>query len=156
MRAGALVLLAALALAGCDSGDDEAKRERSPAAEPAEAKAIRSWSAAVNAGRYRRAASFFAEGAIVEQIEEVRLRDREAAIAFNRGLPCRADVTEVRDEGRTVIAAFRLRDGPGGPCEGDARVRFRLRDGKFTEWRQLSESPAPPGVEATILRSVLL
>ena len=145
MRTGAVVLLAALAVAGCDSGDDDGRRARSPAREPAEAKAIRDWSAAVNAGRYRRAASFFALGAIVEQAEEFRLRTREAAITFNRDLPCRADVTEVRDEGRTVIAAFRLRDGPGGPCEGDARVRFLFRGGKFAQWRQLPEPGSAPG-----------
>ena len=75
----------------------------------------------------------------------MRLGDRDAAIAFNRSLPCKADVTDVEDEGDTVLAAFRLRDGPGGPCDGAARVRFRFRDGKFSEWRQLAEPAQPEG-----------
>ena len=54
----------------------------------------------------------------MEQAEELRLADRDAAVAFNRSLPCKADVTDVEDEGDTVLAAFRLRDGPGGPCDG--------------------------------------
>jgi len=96
----------------------------------------------LNAGDYRRAASFFAEGAIIEQGGEIRLRDRAAAIAFNRSLPCRATVTEVEDEKETVLATFRLRqgDGPEQVCGGIARVRFKFKDGKFSEWRQLAET----------------
>ena len=52
------MLVAAVALAGCNS---------EPKDEPDEEQAIRAWSKAVNAERYRLAASFFAEGAIVEQ-----------------------------------------------------------------------------------------
>ena len=54
-------------------------------------------------------------------------------------------MTDVEDEGGTVLAAFRLRDGPGGPCEGSARVRFTFRGDKFSEWRQLVEQPQPQG-----------
>jgi len=148
----ALVAAAALGLAGCSLGDDaesplpggsEAGGERSRGGESDEAQAIRDWSAALNGERYEEAASYFAEGAIVEQAEELRLPDRAAAEAFNRSLPCKADLTGVEDEGDTFLAAFRLRGGPGGSCEGgSARVRFRFRDGKFSEWRQLP--PAPP------------
>lgn len=156
----ALLAAAALALAGCGGGGDKPDRAgsggtrteqpgpkaKAKAGEPAEAGAIRAWIAALNAGKYRRAADFFAKGAIVEQSREIRLKDRAAAIAFNLSLPCRADVTEVKDEGRTVIAAFRLRDGPRARCDGgNARVRFRFRGGKFAEWRQLAEPGAPPG-----------
>jgi hypothetical protein len=148
-------LLAALVLGGCSFGGDEEEPKRSRAPEPVpkakpgepkEAKSIREWSAALNAGKYDEAAAYFAPNAVVEQTAEVRLRDRAAAIAFNKSLPCRADVTDVDDEGRTIIAAFRLRDGPGGRCQGGrARVRFRFKDGKFSEWRQLTEPAPPPG-----------
>ena len=152
-------LLLALALGGCSLGDGDDGSDRPGAGsgprseervqprkgESGEARAIRRWSAALNNGRFDRAASFFAENALVEQTEELRLRDRDAAVAFNRSLPCKADVTDVKDEGETVIAAFRLRDGPGGPCDGAARVRFRFREGKFSEWRQLTEPAQPPG-----------
>ena len=133
-----LAILAALAMTGCGSGsdDDGAGEER----------AIREWSRALNAERYARAASFFADGAIVEQGREILLEDRSDAIAFNRSLPCKATVTDVDDEGDTLLAAFRLRGSPIGGCDGGtARVRFRFRDGKFSEWRQLPEPEAPPG-----------
>ena len=81
----------------------------------------------------------------VSQGREFRLADREAAVVFNRTLPCKADVTDVDGEGDSLLAAFRLREGPGGSCDGSARVRFRFRNGKFTEWRQLPEAEAPPG-----------
>ena len=136
MRALA-TLIAVLALAGCDSGSEE---------EQGEEQAIRAWSKALNEERYDRAASFFAEGAIIEQSREIRLEDRGDAIAFNRSLPCKATVTDVDDEGDTVLAAFRLRGSPIGGCDGgSARVRFRFRDGKFIEWRQLAAPEAPSG-----------
>lgn len=131
---------AALILAGCGGGGDERVDEE---------QAIRDWIAALNSERYEKAASFFAEDAIVQQTREIRLEDRKDAIAFNRSLPCKADVTDVHDEGKTVIAAFRLRGGPAGGCDGGSvRVRFRFRDGKFVEWRQLGEPQAPPGAAA--------
>lgn len=147
MRAIA-ALIAVLALAGCDSGlEDEAATTPAPRPnEPSRAKVIRDWSKALNDERYGRAASFFAKGAIVEQGREIRLEDRGDAIAFNRSLPCKAAVTDVDDEGATVVAAFRLRGGREFGCDGgSARVRFRFRDGKFIEWRQLREPEAPPG-----------
>ncbi len=107
---------------------------------------MRDWVAALNEERYERAASFFANGAIVEQVREFKLEDRADAIAFNRSLPCDASVTDVDDEGETLLVAFRLRGPQAGGCEGgSARVRFRFRGGKFIEWRQLPEPETPPG-----------
>ena len=157
-------MVVALGLAGCSLGDGDepivpnggqGESERSApdgaeprAGEPGEAEAIRAWSTALNNGDYEKAASYFADDAIVEQTEEVRLPDRDAAVAFNRSLPCKADVTDLEDEGETVLAAFRLRGGPAGGCDGGtARVRFRFEDGKFSEWRQLT---APPPAEGDI------
>ncbi len=115
--------------------------------EPEEAEQIRAWSIANNAGRFDRAAAYFAPNALVEQVTESRLPDREAAIAFNKSLPCRADVTDVKEEGDSFVAAFELTAGRGGEqgCGGNARVRFRFREGKFSEWRQLVEPAAPQG-----------
>jgi hypothetical protein len=157
-----LLVAAALALGGCSLGDGdesplpEGGQEESGrsepdgteprAGEPGEAEAIRAWSAALNEGDYEKAASYFAEDAIVEQSGEARLPDRDAAIAFNRSLPCKAEVTDVEDEGDTVLAAFRLRGGPAGGCDGGtARVRFRFEGDKFSEWRQLTEPPPAEG-----------
>ncbi|HZI90298.1 MAG TPA: nuclear transport factor 2 family protein [Thermoleophilaceae bacterium] len=167
MRPALLALGVALALGGCslgdgDDGSDRPGADSSPRAkerqggggtrqsEPDEAAAIRAWSGALNDGDFDRAAAYFAPNAIVEQTQEIRLADRRAAIAFNRSLPCKADVTDVEDEGETVLAAFRLRDGTGGPCDGSARVRFTFRDGKFSEWRQLAEPPEPQGPVAML------
>lgn len=152
-RASALLLALVCSMAGCSLKADETQPGGGPApaekkgepGETSEASKIRAWSRALNDGDFDAAASFFATGAVVEQLEEKRLANRDAAVAFNRSLPCRADVTDVKDEGETYVAAFKLRDGPGGPCGGAARVRFRFEGGKFAEWRQLSAPASPEG-----------
>jgi hypothetical protein len=138
-------LLALVVLAGCGS-EPQPKQAPTPAA--SDEQLIRGWSRALNEGDYPKAAGFFARGAVVVQEQAVRLKSRAEAIVFNSGLPCKADVTGVRDEGRTSLASFRLKRGPGGPCKGGARVRFTIKRGKFTEWRQLPDAPTPPGVTA--------
>ncbi len=162
MRRAGLALLAALAVAGCGGGSDKpsastttSKQPTAPRAAPAspgkapsDAAAIRDWSRSLNAGEYDRAASYFARNAIVQQSRTIRLPNHAAAVLFNRTLPCRADVTTIEDEGATSLASFKLRRGPGGACKGSARVRFRIKRGKFTEWRQLAEPAAPPGTSA--------
>jgi len=176
MRAllAALALLSALALGACSLGGGEAEDRgeagagrdgqasggdgppgtaappaaaRPRAGEPEQAEQIRAWSIANNAGRFDRAAAYFAPNAIVEQVTESRLPNREAAIAFNKSLPCRAEVTDVKEEGDSFVAAFELSSGRGGgqSCGGNARVRFRFREGRFSEWRQLAEPAAPQG-----------
>ena len=161
-------LVGLLALSGCSLGGDdssdrrasepsatatgpEAAPARPKAGEPPEAAQIRGWSRELNARHYQQAASFFARNAVVEQGQRIRLPDRSAAVAFNRSLPCRAEVTDVqRAGGGTFVAAFRLRPGSGArsSCDSNARVRFRFSGGKFSEWRQLMETGAPAGQSA--------
>jgi hypothetical protein len=132
-------------LAGCGGSADHHGRP------PSDRAVIGSWLNALNARDYRRAASFFARGAIVDQGQPVRLPDRAAAIEFNRGLPCRGKLTAVEDEGRTSLGTFALISGSGGGganCDGSARVRFTIERGRFKVWRQLPTAPAPPGTEA--------
>lgn len=158
-----LVLVAVvLVAAACDSGSDEepagGAQERSEAPEPPEAESglrseegrtIRSWLTAVKRKEYGRAAGFFAPGAVIDQGVPYRLPDRDAARTFNSGLPCRADLVELEDQGERVLASFRLRRGPGGPCSGIVRVRFRFTaDGRFLEWRQLAGEDLRPGQPA--------
>lgn len=153
-----LALLVALAAAvGCDSGPDEesAADTRPPEqAQPDEGfrqrsdagRTIRRWLSAVGSGDFGEAARFFAPGALIDQGVPFRLPDREAARTFNAGLPCRADLVELEDEGEKALASFRLRAGPGGPCSGIVKVRFSFsRDGRFSEWRQLGEEEPRPG-----------
>ena len=85
---------------------------------------------------------------IVEQVEETRLPGPDDAPLFSASLPCEADVTHVVAERRTSLATFELRDGRT-PCRGTAEVRFAVRDGKLTEWRQLPQAPPPRGLEAS-------
>lgn len=141
------LILGALLLAGCGGGDEPEPKLPGPQKGSAEERAIRGWSAALNRGDYDEAAAFFAPGALVEQGRSYRLRDREAAVAFNRSLPCRAELTDVEREGETLVAAFKLRagSGPSQTCGGDARVSFRFREGKFSEWRQLAEPSEEEG-----------
>ena len=161
MTRGAVACVAlALGLVSCgdDAGTGEprgkvgsaaADRRGGPAPGQGEhERVIRGWNQAVNLGRYDRAADFFAPGAVVEQLVEVRLETHADAIAFNRSLPCRADITDVkREDADSTIAAFSLREGRTGECEegGSARVRFVIRDREIEEWRQLPTPPVPRG-----------
>ncbi|HWH43477.1 MAG TPA: nuclear transport factor 2 family protein [Thermoleophilaceae bacterium] len=158
-RACAALAALALGLGGCGGSDSEPRLPAPPpsaddlAPDPpgprpsrnaSDAEVIRGWSAALNAGRFEHAASFFAPGAVIEQGLEETLDTRAEAIAFNASLPCRGEVTDIEDEGATSLAAFRLGEGRGGACPegGVARVRFRIDDGLIHEWRQLAEDPA--------------
>jgi hypothetical protein len=141
------------ALSGCDSGEDgtdKPEAARPPATErdgthSAEGVLIRDWLGALDRGDYDHAATFFAPGALVDQGVPYRLRDRAAARLWNSGLPCRADLIEVEDEGERVLASFKLRAGPGGPCKGIVKVRFAFRSGRFSEFRQLREDEPRSG-----------
>ena len=142
--------VAAAALTGCDAGGGEEHAQTAPKREevakpPSDGRVIRAWSRALNAANYRLAGDFFAPNALIDQGEPFRLPNRAAAVAFNRSLPCKGEVTAIEDEGSTTLASFRLSTGPGGTCEGRARVRFRIRNGKFTEFRQLPGAQLPQG-----------
>lgn len=128
------VALMAAAIAGCG------------ASEPSDTEVIQGWSDAVNAADYERAGSFFAPGAVVEQLVELRLPDQRAAARFSSGLPCRARVIYVEDEEASSLASFALSEGRTGACAegGRARVRFVIVDGKIVEWRQLPEPRGAP------------
>ena len=143
------IALAGGALGGCasESEDGQPKRSQQESAmkKPSDARVIRAWSRALNARDYDRAAAFFAPRAIVDQGTPIRLPNRAAAVAFNRSLPCKGTITDVEDEGATSLASFRLSRGPGGQCRGRARVRFTIRDGRFSEFRQLPGAPIPQG-----------
>jgi hypothetical protein len=141
----ALVLVAA---AGCDSSSEQPERLSPPKQRGAayEERVIRGWLLALEREDYDGAAYYFAPGAIVDQGNPISLPDAAAARHFNASLPCRADLVDVDDErGPKALASFRLREGPGGPCTGIVKVRFTIRKGKFTEWRQLPPEPEAQG-----------
>jgi SnoaL-like domain len=137
------VLALVAVLAGCDSGSSDEHGTKTD-----EGRLIRDWLMALNNGDYNHAADFFAPRALVDQGIPYRLRGRAAAKLFNSGLPCRGELVEVEDEGQRVLATFRLRDGPGGSCDGFVKVRFAFRDGRFSEFVQLEQDA--PGPAETI------
>jgi hypothetical protein len=137
--------------AGCDSDEPAQQESEEPAQEArpaptAEARIVRAWITALNELDYERAARYFAKGAIVDQGRPIRLPNAAAARLFNSSLPCRAELTDVEDEpGPKALASFTLSEGPGGPCEGTTQVRVTVKNGLFTEWRQLPQGPEPSG-----------
>jgi hypothetical protein len=152
MRYAVVTVLALASISGCDLSSSSDDAEPSRAAPPPsltplsyEARVIRGWLLALERSDYAGAAYYFAPGAIIDQGDPYRLPDESAARAFNASLPCRADLIGLKDEPGTVLASFRLRRGPGGPCSGVVRVRYTIRDGKFTEWRQLPPDEPPAG-----------
>jgi hypothetical protein len=149
-----LLLLALLALgaSGCskeDAGEAPVAGRDEPSADPAvpdgDEEVIRGWNDALSSGDYGAAADYFAPGAVVEQVVELRLRDRSDALEFNRSLPCRSELTGLEPADGATVASFDLSDGPTGDCAegGTAEVEFVIRDGKIEEWRQLPGAPPP-------------
>ena len=135
-------------LAGCDS--------ESPRPDPLhsyDGRVIRGWLLALERQDYEQAAYYFAPGAIIDQGHPFRLRTPDDARNFNASLPCRAKLIRLKGSGAHVLATFRLRKGPGGGCSGLVKVRYTIREGKFTEWRQLPNirrEPAPPQSSAAL------
>jgi hypothetical protein len=139
------VLLAALAVAGCSSDAPDPPAKPDPL-HSYNGRVIRGWLLSLERGDYDQAAYYFAPNALIDQGHPYRLKTKSQAFAFNAGLPCRADLIRMAGGGHAshVLATFRLRRGPGGKCSGLTRVRYTIKNGKFTEWRQL---PEPTGAE---------
>jgi hypothetical protein len=136
------VAVLVLALAGCNSSSEQAD-EPDPL-HSYNGRVIRGWLLSLERQDYEQAAYYFAPNALIDQGDPYRLRTKSDAFAFNAGLPCRADLIRLKGGGSHVLATFRLRAGPGGPCSGLTRVRYTIREGKFTEWRQLPDSEGAP------------
>ena len=133
-----------LALAGCNSSSDEP--DKPDPLHTYNGRVIRGWLLSLERQDYTQAAYYFAPNALIDQGHPYRLRSKSDAFAFNASLPCRADLIRLKGGGHAhhVLATFRLREGPGGPCSGLVRVRYTIRAGKFTEWRQLAEGEGEP------------
>ena len=141
------VIAVLAALAGCNSSRSDDPVQKPDPLHTYNGRVIRGWLLSLERQDYTQAAYYFAPNALIDQGHPYRLRTRSEALAFNASLPCRADLVQLKGGGHAhhVLATFRLRKGPGGPCSGLVRVRYTIQKGKFTEWRQLEE---PEGEEA--------
>ena len=160
-----------LAVAGCGSGDDSTsstaasraggtagtvtpKLEPVPSApgvDPASARVVRDWVAALRGGDAARAANFFAVPTVVSNGSGLmKLRSRSAVLAFNRGLPCGARMIAARRAKKGfLIATFVLMNRHGGgrcdiPPGSTARTAFRVRGGRITDWIRVADLPKAP------------
>jgi len=148
----ALLAVAAL-LAGCgssNSGDGESASVPG-GADSADVEVIADWVDALRAGDVEKAASYFAIPSVAENgTLPLKLDSRAKVLLFNRSLPCGAKLVKASSAGRFTTATFKLTDRPGGGCGTGvgqtARTTFVIEDGKITEWRRVSDRPAPaPG-----------
>src|SRR4051812_27997199 len=156
MRRHRMAGLALLVVAGCGGGaapQGSQERAAQPAPRAGDAKVIRGWNKAVNAGHYRKAASYFAPHAIVTQDYVLQFTARRFIVEWNSGLPCRADITFIKPERATSLAGFHLREGRQGGCRGggSAQVRFTIRGGLIQRGQRLLTPPErqEPTVPAT-------
>jgi hypothetical protein len=142
-----VVAVVLLALSGCNSSSDDPGEKPDPL-HTYNGRVIRGWLLSLERQDYEQAAYYFAPNALIDQGRPYRLRTKSDAFAFNAGLPCRADLIRLKGGGHAhhVLATFRLRAGPGGPCSGLTRVRYTIQKGKFTEWRQLPDEPSGPEI----------
>lgn len=138
------IAVVVLALAGCSSDSPDPPAKPDPL-HTYNGRVIRGWLLSLEREDYGQAAYYFAPNALIDQGHPYRLKTQSDAEAFNAALPCRADLIRMVGGGRAhhVLATFRLRRGPGGKCRGLTRVRYTIRNGKFTEWRQLPEPEGP-------------
>ena len=126
--AAALALAALLAMAGCGSGDGTDTVAAEAAADSGDVAVIEGWAKALASGDERAAAGYFAIPSTAENGPLLTSIDSRAdAIAFNRSLPCGAEVVSAQTTGELTTATFRLSDRPGGDC-GIRGRRHRLDD----------------------------
>jgi hypothetical protein len=144
-----LALLAMVALAGCGGGSsDTSTSSIAGGADPESVKVIQDWANDLRAGDLEAAADHFKVPSIVANgTPPIDLSNHEQVVAFNRSLPCGAELTRAETQGRFTIATFELTERPGrGTCgQGvgeTAQTAFVIEDGKITQWRRVDEAPA--------------
>lgn len=143
--AAAAALAVGLLAAGCGDGGDPAT---TAAADRDDVAVIEGWAKALAAGDEAAAADYFAIPSTAENGPLLtRIDSRADAVAFNRSLPCGAEVVSARTTGDLTTATFSLSDRPGGDCGAGAgataSTSFEIVDGKIVEWRRIDDGPAP-------------
>ncbi len=124
----------------------------SRAADPAGARVVRAWAAAMRAGDVDAANELWHAPAKVQNGTPVLTLSNPAEIAvFNGSLPCGSVVTAAGGApGGFVIATVRLTRRNGADCGSgtgnSARTAIRVRDGRIVEWYRLPDDPDAPGL----------
>jgi hypothetical protein len=164
--ATALVAATALCAAGCGSDDDPAETggsggqapssEVPGGADPDNVQVIDDWSRTLSEGDVEGAADYFAIPSVAQNgTPPLDLDSREDVIAFNRALPCGAELVEATEENGFIVATFELTDRPGGGCGpgvgGEAKTAFVIEDGKIAEWRRAADEPVEPQAEGPVV-----
>ena len=138
--------LAVVAIAAC-GGDGTEEAEIPGGADPEEVRVIEEWSSALREGDVEGAAGYFQLPSIAQNgTPAVELKTREDAIAFNRALPCGAELIEAVTDGPFTVATFELTERPGeGKCGtgvGEtARTAFLIDDGSIARWIRAADEP---------------
>jgi hypothetical protein len=141
-----IIVLAALgvvALSGCGSSGKDDGTTIPGGADPDTVGVIKRWADELRAGDVIAASERFAIPSVVQNgTPAFRLTDREEVEAFNRSLPCGANLTEAFSSGKFTIATFELTERPGpGECGNGvgetAKTAFVIRNGLITQWRRV-------------------
>ncbi len=151
-----IALIATIGFAGC--GDDEGDATSSSAAatsssttadtdaaDPEDLAVIEDWSRTLSEGDVEGAASYFATPSTAENGPvRIEIETLEDAVAFNRTLPCGAEVISAQTVGEFTSATFRLSERPGGGCGsgvgGTASTSFVIEGDEIVEWRRIGDS----------------
>jgi hypothetical protein len=121
--------------------------------DPADVQVVVAWSTTLRNGDVDGAARFFAlPSAVSNGTRPIELTTLAQARAFNRSLPCGAELVSTRaiSDG-FFVATFRLTDRPGGDCGtgtgNTASTAFHVTNGLIDHWLRVEdlELPAAPG-----------
>ncbi|MDO8209055.1 hypothetical protein [Conexibacter sp. CPCC 206217] len=156
-------LLLTIGLSACGGGSDDgatsatsAERVPSPTTpsggnvDPADVQVVLAWATTLQRGDVRGAAMFFAlPSAVSNGGRPIALRTRAAVQAFNRSLPCGADLIGTRAAADGFfVATFRLTDRPGGDCGtgtgNTASTALHVTDGLIDHWLRVQDLEAEP------------
>ena len=135
---------------GGEDADEGAPEEIPGDADPKAVQVIDQWSETLREGDIEGAAEYFELPSVAQNgTPAVQLRTREDVIAFNRALPCGAELKRAVTDGPYTVATFELteRPGPGecGPGIGQtAETAFLIRDGLIVRWLRAPADSAPP------------
>lgn len=109
---------------------------------------VQQWATTLQRGDVDGAARLFAlPSAVANGTRPIALTTRAQVRAFNRTLPCGADVISARAAARGFfVVTFRLTERPGGDCGSGtgntARAAFHVTDGLIDHWLRVEDLDA--------------